>query len=68
MKKIKFLRDVPDKYTKEMYVKNQEKIFENKRADEILNARDQEGKPYAEEVLQNRRKETEVDKREADDI
>lgn len=50
MKKIKFLKNVTDKNTDEKYAKNQEKEFNNKRADEILKARDKEGKPYAEEI------------------
>jgi len=51
MKTIRFLKDVPDKYTGENYVKGQVKEFEDARADEILNARQENGKAYAEEVL-----------------
>ena len=51
MKTIRFLKDVPDKYTGENYVKGQVKEFEDERADEILNARQENGKAYAEEVL-----------------
>lgn len=50
MKKIKFLIDVPDKYTKELYKKGQEKEFENNRADEILAATQSNGQPYAVEI------------------
>ena len=52
MKKIKFLVDVPDKYTKEVYKEGQEKEFEDKRADEILAAKQSNGQPYAEEVIE----------------
>jgi len=51
MKTIRFLKDVPDKYTGENYIKGQVKEFEDARADEILNARQENGKAYAEEVL-----------------
>lgn len=50
MKKIRFLVNVPDKYTREEYKKGQEKEFENERADEILKARRANGQPYAELV------------------
>lgn len=50
--KIKFLVDVPDKYTKENYKKGQVKEFEDKRAKEILMARQGNGQPYAEEVVE----------------
>ena len=50
MKKLKFLVDVPDKYTKEKYIKGQIKEFEDKRADEILSARRSTGEPYVEEI------------------
>ncbi len=50
MKTLKFLVDVPDKYTKEEYKKGQVKEFEDKRANEILDAKQSDGKPYAEEV------------------
>ena len=47
MKKIKFLVDVPDKYTREEYKKGQVKEFEDKRAEEILAAKQSSGEPYA---------------------
>ncbi|MBP3463806.1 MAG: hypothetical protein J6K45_04925 [Clostridia bacterium] len=50
MKTIMFKKNVTDKNTNETYIKNQVKEFNNKRADEILKARDKEGKPYAEEI------------------
>lgn len=50
MKKIKFLVNVPDKYTREEYKEGQEKEFEDKRAEEILKARRANGQPYAELV------------------
>ncbi len=56
MKKLKFLVDVPDKYTREEYKKGQVKEFEDKRAKEILTARQSSGEPYAVLV-----KETEVE-------
>lgn len=48
--KIKFLVDISDKYTKEEYRKGQLKEFEDKRAIEILSAKQSNGQPYAEEV------------------
>ena len=54
MKKIKFLVDVPDKYTREQYKKDQIKQFNNKRADEILSARRNTGEPYAVEVVEKK--------------
>ncbi len=48
--KIEFLVNVPDKYTKEEYKKGQVKEFEDKRAKEILSAKQLNGQPYAEEV------------------
>lgn len=48
--KIKFLVDIPDKYTKEEYRKGQVKEFEDERAIEILSAKQSNGRPYAEEV------------------
>lgn len=48
--KIKFLVDISDKYTKEEYRKGQVKEFEDKRAKEILSAKQPNGQPYAEEV------------------
>lgn len=50
MKKLRFLVDVPDKYTKEEYKKGQVKEFEDARADEILSAKRANGEKYAEEV------------------
>lgn len=50
MKKIKFLINVPDKYTREEYKKGQVKEFEDARADEILSAKRVNGERYAEEV------------------
>ena len=50
MKKIKFLVDVPDKYTKEQYTKGQVKEIEDARANEILSAKRANGEKYAEEV------------------
>ena len=41
MKKIRFLVNVPDKYTKEQYTKGQVKEFEDARADEILSLKEQ---------------------------
>lgn len=50
--KIKFLVDVPDKYTNERYKKGQVKEFETERAKEILLAKQSNGQPYAEEVVE----------------
>ena len=50
MKKLKFLVNVPDKYTREEYNKGQVKEFEDERADEILSAKRIDGGKYAEEV------------------
>lgn len=50
MKKLKFLVNVPDKYTGEQYKKGQVKDFEDKRAEEILGAKQSNGNPYVEEV------------------
>ena len=50
MKTLKFLVNVPDKYTGEQYVKGQIKDFEDKRAEEILSAKQSNGNPYVEEV------------------
>ena len=47
MKKLKFLVNVPDKYTEEKYEKGQIKEFNNKRAEEILNTKRTNGEPYA---------------------
>ena len=52
MKKLEFLVDVPDKYTKEIYKKGQVKEFDNKRAEEILSKKRSNGEPYAREVLE----------------
>lgn len=50
MKKVKFLVNVPDKYTREEYKKGQVKEFEDARANEILSAKRANGERYAEEV------------------
>lgn len=50
MKTLKFLVNVPDKYTGEQYEKGQVKDFEDKRAEEILSARQSNGSPYVEEI------------------
>lgn len=63
MKKIKFLVDVPDKYTKEKYIKGQIKEFEDTRADEILSAKQKNGRPYAEEVKKRGAKKNEKENR-----
>lgn len=47
MKKLEFLVNVSDKYTKEKYEKGQIKEFNNKRAEEILNTKRVNGEPYA---------------------
>lgn len=47
MKKIKFLVNVPDKYTGEKYEKGQIKEFNNERAEEILKSKRSNGEPYA---------------------
>ena len=47
MKKIKFLVNVPDKYTGEKYEEGQIKEFNNERAEEILKAKRSNGEPYA---------------------
>lgn len=47
MKKLKFLVNVPDKYTGERYENGQIKEFNNKRAEEILNTKRANGEPYA---------------------
>lgn len=47
MKKLKFLVNVPDKYTGERYEQGQIKEFNNKRAEEILNTKRANGEPYA---------------------
>ena len=52
MKKLEFLVDVPDKYTKEMYKKGQVKEFDNKRAEEILSKKRSAGEAYAREVVE----------------
>lgn len=50
--KLKFLVNVPDKYTGEKYKVGQIKEFEDKRAKEILLAKQGNGQPYAEEVVE----------------
>ena len=57
--KIKFLTNTYDKYTGEQYKRGQVKDFEDKRAKEILSAKQPNGQPYAEDV-----KEIEVAKKE----
>lgn len=52
MKRLKFLVDVPDKYTREMYKKGDIREFNNKRAEEILSKKRANGEAYAEEVLE----------------
>lgn len=66
MKKIKFLVNIPDKYTREEYKKGQEKEFENERADEILKARRANGQPYAELVEEIKEIETATKKVKAE--
>lgn len=48
--KLKFLVNVPDKYTGENYREGQIKEFKKERAKEILSAKQPNGQPYAEEV------------------
>ena len=50
MKKLEFLVDVPDKYTREMYKKGDIKEFDNKRAEEILSKKRNNGEAYAREI------------------
>lgn len=50
MKKLRFLLDVQDIYNGNIYTKNQVVEFNNKRADEILAKRRNNGEPYAKEV------------------
>ena len=52
MKRLEFLVDVPDKYTKEMYKKGLIKEFEDKRAKEILSKKRANGEAYAKEVIE----------------
>lgn len=66
MKKIKFLVNVPDKYTREEYKKGQEKEFEDKRAEEILKARRANGQPYAELAGETKGIETATKKEKAE--
>lgn len=66
MKKIRFLVNVPDKYTREEYKKGQEKEFEDKRAEEILKARRANGQPYAELVEEIKKIETATKKVKAE--
>lgn len=66
MKKIRFLVDVPDKYTREEYKKGQEKEFEDKRAEEILKARRANKQPYAELVEEIKEIETATKKVKAE--
>ena len=57
--KMKFLVNVPDKYTGEQYKEGQVKEFKVERSKEILSAKQPNRQPYAEEV-----KEIEVAKKE----
>lgn len=66
MKRIKFLVNVPDKYTREEYKEGQEKEFEDKRAEEILKARRANGQPYAELVGETKEIETATKKVKAE--
>lgn len=66
MKRIKFLVNVPDKYTREEYKEGQEKEFEDKRAEEILKARRANGQPYAELIAQTKEIETAIKKVKAE--
>ena len=71
MKKIKFLVNVPDKYTREDYKKGQVKEFEDERADEILSAKRIDGGKYAEEVIETAEeiKEQEIiDEKETEEV
>ena len=52
MKRVKFLVNTHDIYTKEKYSEGQEVEFEDKRADEILSKKRSNGEPYAREVLE----------------
>ena len=52
MKKLEFLVDVPDKYTREMYKKGDIREFNNKRAEEILSKKRNNGEAYAREVIE----------------
>ena len=64
MKKVKFLVNVPDKYTREEYKEGQVKQFNNKRAEEILSARRNTGEPYAIEVVEKKETATKKVKKE----
>lgn len=66
MKKIRFLVNVPDKYTREEYKEGQEKEFEDKRAEEILKARRANGQAYAELVEEIKEIETATKKVKAE--
>lgn len=66
MKKIRFLVNVPDKYTREEYKEGQEKEFEDKRAEEILKARRVNGQAYAELVEEIKEIETATKKVKAE--
>ena len=52
MKKLEFLVDVPDKYTKEIYRSGQIKEFSNERAEEILGKKRSNGEAYAKEIVE----------------
>lgn len=47
MKKLKFLADTYDKYTNVDYTKGDIVEFEDKRAEEVLAAKQKNGQPYA---------------------
>lgn len=47
MKKLEFLADTYDKYTNVDYTKGDIVEFKDKRAEEILAAKQKNGKPYA---------------------
>lgn len=64
MKKVKFLVNVPDKYTREEYKEGQVKQFNNKRAEEILSAKRNNGEPYAVEVVEKKETATKKVKKE----
>lgn len=66
MKTIKFLVDVPDKYTKEQYKIGQVKEFEDERAEEILKARRSNGQAYAELIEEVKEVETATKKVKAE--
>ena len=62
MKILRFLVNVPDKYTGEQYKEGQVKDFKVERAKEILSAKQPNGQPYAEEVVEVAKKEIKTEK------